>query len=298
MSLPSPLPEERFGFIGLGSMGAPMAKNLSNAVSMLRVFDIAGTDERAPEGTVCCHSLEEIIGSCDTIFLSLPDGKSVIQTAQEMVLIEEHSCNTLVDTSTIGVDAVKHVEPIVEKAKIVYLDCPVSGGQSGAQAGTLTFMGSGSESRFRELDEILQSMAANIFYVGNRCGQGQAMKLLNNFLSGTAMLATSEAYAFGMSQELDPQQMFEVLNVSTGVNSATLDKFPKQVVTNRYAAGFSNTMMSKDISLFRESVLKAQTLSPVGKIVQEYWEQFSELEPLKDFTQIYPFLKKKHRNKE
>ena len=147
MSLPSPLPEERFGFIGLGSMGAPMAKNLSNAVSMLRVFDIAGTDERAPEGTVCCHSLEEIIGSCDTIFLSLPDGKSVIQTAQEMVLIEEHSCNTLVDTSTIGVDAVKHVEPIVEKAKIVYLDCPVSGGQSGAQAGTLTFMGSGSESR-------------------------------------------------------------------------------------------------------------------------------------------------------
>ena len=141
-------------------------------------------------------------------------------------------------------------------------------------------------------------MAANIFFVGNRCGQGQSMKLLNNFLSGTAMLATSEAYAFGMSQELDPQLMFEVLNVSTGVNSATLDKFPKQVVTNRYAAGFSNTMMSKDISLFRESVLEAQTLSPIGKIVQEYWEQFSELEPLKDFTQIYHFLKKKHRNKE
>ena len=114
MSLPSPLPEERFGFIGLGSMGAQMAKNLSKAVSRLRVFDIAGTDERAPEGAVCCHSLEEIIGSCDTIFLSLPDGKSVIQTAQEMVLIEGHSCNTLVDTSTIGVDAVKHVKPILK----------------------------------------------------------------------------------------------------------------------------------------------------------------------------------------
>ena len=285
---------ETFGFVGLGSMGGPMATNLSKSVDKLRVFDLAGTKERAPENALCCESLEEIAAFCNTLFLSLPDGSDVIQTVLELSNMKQTSCNTVIDTSTIGIDAVNQVQQVLDNSGITYLDCPVSGGQSGAKAGTLTFMVSGPENRFRELENILKSMSSNIFYLGEKCGQGQAMKLLNNFLSGTAMLATSEAYAFGINQGLDPEQMFKVLNVSTGVNSATLDKFPKQVASQQYSAGFSNTMMSKDVTLFRESVKKVKTLTTLGEMVQDFWESFSREEPDSDFTKIFPFVEKQN----
>ena len=285
---------ETFGFVGLGSMGGPMATNLSKSVDKLSVFDLAGTKERAPENALCCESLEEIAAFCNTLFLSLPDGSDVIQTVLELSNMKQTSCNTVIDTSTIGIDAVNQVQQVLDNSGITYLDCPVSGGQSGAKAGTLTFMVSGPENRFRELENILKSMSSNIFYLGEKCGQGQAMKLLNNFLSGTAMLATSEAYAFGINQGLDPEQMFKALNVSTGVNSATLDKFPKQVASKQYAAGFSNTMMSKDVTLFRESVKKTKTLTTLGEMVQDFWESFSREEPDSDFTKIFPFVEKQN----
>ena len=285
---------ETFGFVGLGSMGGPMATNLSKSVDKLSVFDLAGTKERAPENALCCESLEEIAAFCNTLFLSLPDGSDVIQTVLELSNMKQTSCNTVIDTSTIGIDAVNQVQQVLDNSGITYLDCPVSGGQSGAKAGTLTFMVSGPENRFRELENILKSMSSNIFYLGEKCGQGQAMKLLNNFLSGTAMLATSEAYAFGINQGLDPEQMFKVLNVSTGVNSATLDKFPKQVANQQYSAGFSNTMMSKDVTLFRESVKKTKTLTTLGEMVQDFWESFSREEPDSDFTKIFPFVEKQN----
>ena len=288
---------ETFGFVGLGSMGGPMATNLSKSVDKLRVFDLAGTKERAPENALCCESLEEIAAFCNTLFLSLPDGSDVIQTVLELSNMKQTSCNTVIDTSTIGIDAVNQVQQVLDNSGITYLDCPVSGGQSGAKAGTLTFMVSGPENRFRELENILKSMSSNIFYLGEKCGQGQAMKLLNNFLSGTAMLATSEAYAFGINQGLDPEQMFKVLNVSTGVNSATLDKFPKQVANQQYSAGFSNTMMSKDVTLFRESVKKTKTLTTLGEMVQDFWESFSREEPDSDFTKIFPFVEKQNLKK-
>ena len=288
---------ETFGFVGLGSMGGPMATNLSKSVDKLSVFDLAGTKERAPENALCCDSLEEIAVSCNTLFLSLPDGSDVIQTVLELSNMKQTSCKTVIDTSTIGIDAVNQVQQVLDNSGITYLDCPVSGGQSGAKAGTLTFMVSGPENRFRKLENILKSMSSNIFYLGEKCGQGQAMKLLNNFLSGTAMLATSEAYAFGINQGLDPEQMFKVLNVSTGVNSATLDKFPKQVASQQYSAGFSNTMMSKDVTLFRESVKKTKTLTTLGEMVQDFWESFSREEPDSDFTKIFPFVEKQNLKK-
>ena len=285
---------ETFGFVGLGSMGGPMATNLSKSVDKLSVFDLAGTKERAPENALCCESLEEIAAFCTTLFLSLPDGSDVIQTVLELSNMKQTSCNTVIDTSTIGIDAVNQVQQVLDNSGITYLDCPVSGGQSGAKAGTLTFMVSGPENRFKKLENIFKSMSSNIFYLGEKCGQGQAMKLLNNFLSGTAMLATSEAYAFGINQGLDPEQMFKVLNVSTGVNSATLDKFPKQVASQQYSAGFSNTMMSKDVTLFRESVKKTKTLTTLGEMVQDFWESFSREEPDSDFTKIFPFVEKQN----
>ena len=275
------------GFVGLGKMGRPMAENLSLKVQQLRVFDIAGTKERTPGTAHSCSSFEELAEECSIIFLSLPDACVVTGLVETLIGLKNAVCRTLVDTSTIGVRASKNLERKLESSGICYLDCPVSGGQEGARKGTLTFMCSGSEDHFLEIRELLQSMAGNIFYTGPSCGQGQAMKLLNNFLSGTAMLATSEAYGFGRHHGLDPGQIFEVLNVSTGVNSATLDKFPKQIVTGQYSAGFSNTMMSKDVSLFRKEILEAKTPAPLSEFIEGSWRRFAEEQPDADFTRIF-----------
>ena len=159
---------ETFGFVGLGSMGGPMATNLSKSVDKLSVFDLAGTKERAPENALCCESLEEIAAFCNTLFLSLPDGSDVIQTVLELSNMKQTSCNTVIDTSTIGIDAVNQVQQVLDNSGITYLDCPVSGGQSGAKAGTLTFMVSGPENRFRKLENIIKSMSSNIFYIGEK----------------------------------------------------------------------------------------------------------------------------------
>ena len=114
---------ETFGFVGLGSMGGSMAKNLSKSVDKLRVFDLAGTKERAPENALCCYSLEEIAASCNTLFLSLPDGGDVIQTVLELSNLKQTSCKTVIDTSTIGIDAVNQVQQVLDNSGITYLDC-------------------------------------------------------------------------------------------------------------------------------------------------------------------------------
>ena len=257
---------ETFGFVGLGSMGAPWQQTCqslsTNYVSLI-------SQERKKEllKTLCAViPWKKLLRPAIPCFES-SDGGDVIQTVLELSNMKQTSCKTVIDTSTIGIDAVNQVQQVLDKSGITYLDCPVSGGQSGAKARTLTFMVSGPENRFRELENILKSMSSNIFYLGKNAAEA-GDETLNNFLSGTAMLATSEAYAFGINQGLDPEQMFKVLNVSTGVNSATLDKFPKQVASQQYAAGFSNTMMSKDVTLFRESVKKTKTLTTLGEMVR------------------------------
>ena len=109
---------ETFGFVGLGSMGGPMATNLSKSVDKLRVFDLAGTKERAPENSLCCDSLEEIAAYCNTLFLSLPDGSDVIQTVLELSNMKQCLCKTVIDTSTIGIDAVNQVQQVLDNSGI------------------------------------------------------------------------------------------------------------------------------------------------------------------------------------
>ena len=138
--------------------------------------------------------------------------------------------------------------------------------------------------------KVMESFSKNLFHVGPNPGQGQAMKLLNNFLSGTAMVATSEAMAFGLSQSLEMETMLDVVNVSTGRNSATSDKFPNRIATGTYDAGCKTTLLTKDISLFLENARAAGTPSAVAGTVADLWRRCDEVMPDSDFTRIYEFL--------
>ncbi len=121
-------------------------------------------------------------------------------------------------------------------------------------------------------------------------GAAQALKLANNFLSATALAATSEAIAFGVGAGLDMGVMLEVLNGSSGRNGATLEKFPDHVVTGRFASGFTNSLMAKDLQLYLDEVAEAGMSAEVGGVTAAVWKAFAADQPGADFTRIYPFV--------
>ncbi len=118
------------------------------------------------------------------------------------------------------------------------------------------------------------------------------MKLANNFLSATSLAATSEAIAFGTAEGLDMATMLEVLNVASGQSAATSDKFPTHVLTGRYAAGFTNSLMNKDVQLYLRAVEARGKPTAMGAVTAAVWEQFAAAEPGADFTRIYAFVDK------
>ena len=284
---------EKIGFIGLGAMGGPMATNLANAGVDLTVFDAAGTQARAPDGAATAASAADLAARVDTIIMSLPDGSVVADVAAEIMNAPNRRAGTVVDTSTIGIAASQAVHKALTEVGVDFVDAPVSGGVSGAKAATISLMFSGQESTLHRLRPVLGHMSANVFLIGTTPGQGQAMKIANNFLSGTAMAATSEAIAFGTAQGLDMQLMLDVINVSSGQNTATRDKFPQRVVTQTYDAGFRNTQMLKDCRLYLESVQASGSAEQIGSLVTGMWERHSDAEPDADIARIYPFIKER-----
>jgi 3-hydroxyisobutyrate dehydrogenase-like beta-hydroxyacid dehydrogenase len=277
------------GFIGLGNMGAPMAANLAATGCQPIVYDKAGTAERAPEGAIQAASLAEVTAA-ETVFLSLPDGPVVAAVAAEIAASNQRRTTAVIDTSTIGVEAAQSIWRELDGAGIGFCDAPVSGGTAGAKAGTVAIMFSGPRAIFDSLTEPLAAMG-NPFYVGAEAGQGQAMKLLNNYLSATAMAATSEAISFGLSAGLDPSLMVEILNASSGQNTATADKFPNRIIPGKYDAGFTNTLLKKDLKLYLAGVQKSGTPRRLGENLVALWRDFHAAQPDADFTRIFPFVK-------
>ena len=281
------------GFIGLGNMGGPMCANIAKAGRWpMIVFDAAGTAERAPAGATVAGSVADVAARADTILLSLPDGKIVAAVADEIAAAPDRRVTTIVDLSTVGVVAAKSIGASLDRQGLVFVDAPVSGGRAGAIAATITVMCAGATDTIAMLTPVFKTMAGNVIPVGAQPGQGQAMKLMNNFLSSVAMAATSEAVHFGISQGLEMKTMLDVLNVSTGRNTATSDKFPNRIATGTFDAGFAMPLMSKDVALYYENADAAGTVTKLGTAVAEIWRDAVEALPDADFTRIYDFVGK------
>ncbi|HZD25260.1 MAG TPA: NAD(P)-dependent oxidoreductase [Alphaproteobacteria bacterium] len=281
------------GFIGLGAMGSRMAANLAAAGFDLVCYDAAGTAERAPEGARCAGSVAEVAAGAEVVLLSLPDGRAVASVAEEMLATNDRKVASVLDTSTIGVRAARAAHEQFAGGRIAYLDAPVSGGIAGAAAATIALMFAGPREAYERLAPVIGAVSRKPFYIGAEPGQGQAMKLANNFLSGMAMTATSEAISFGLTQGLDPQMMIEVLNASSGQNTATSDKFPNRILNGRYDASFLNTLYLKDLTLYVENVQAAGAPDLLSRTLLPVWQRFTESEPGVDFTRIYPFVRDK-----
>jgi 3-hydroxyisobutyrate dehydrogenase-like beta-hydroxyacid dehydrogenase len=282
--------DETVGFVGLGNMGSALASNLVLSGHTVVAHDAVGP-ERAPEGTTYVADVAEIGRHADVVVFSLPDGAASEQVARGLASVADRRVTHVVDTSTVGVRAAEHLAAVLAEAGVAYVDAPVSGGVAGARARTLAVMYAGPDDACARVEPVLAGLSDRRHRVGDRAGMAQAMKLANNFLSATALAATSEAIAFGQSVGLDMGTMLEVLNTSSGQSAATSDKFPNHVLTGRYAAGFTNSLMTKDVLLYLRAVEEQGGSSAIGEVTASVWQRFAAADPGSDFTRIFSFVK-------
>lgn len=281
---------ETVGWIGLGSMGGRMAVNLAKGGYPMIVADKMSTD-RAPKGAKIATSNAEVAQAAEVVILSVPAGPDTLLIADEFIATPNRKVKTVIDTSTIGIPHAKEAAEKLAAHGIEYVDSPVSGGIAGAEAATVAVMMGCSAETYERLKPMLECIGSNVFHVGPHAGQGQTVKLLNNFLSATAMVATSEAVAFGTANGLDMKAILDIVNVSSGRNTASMDKFPNRIVTGKYDGGFTAAMMAKDTRLYVESVHATGTADPVGALVAGTYAKLNDAQPGADLTHIYPFTK-------
>ena len=282
---------DKYGFVGLGDMGGPMAANLARGGFQLIVYDKAGTENLAPSGTEIGAGIKDVARAAQIVFVSVPDAAASLEVARSLVAVKNRITQTLVNLSTVWVEATGSIVKTLADFGVDYVDAPVSGGRAGAIRGTVTVMWSGSAERMEFIRPVLDSFAGSVFFVGPTPGQGQAMKLLNNYLSAVAMTATSEAIVFGLSHSLDMKTMLDVANVSTGQNSATQDKFPNRILTSTYDAGFRMALMDKDVALYLSEAKSAGTPASLCEQVATYWQKGMEQFPNGDFTEIFKVIR-------
>lgn len=282
--------KETIGWIGIGSMGHRMSRHLAKAGYPLVMADAVST-ERAPEGAKIAKSNVEIAQSAETVVLSLPDGNVSLAVARQLAGAPKRKVKTVIDTSTIGPQAAQAIAAHLTEAGIEFVDAPVSGGTSGADKATIAIMVACSGENYERFKPLLALMGKP-FHVGPKPGQGQAVKVLNNFLSATALAATSEAIAFGTGQGIEMKTILDIVNASSGRNSASDDKFPNRILHGRYDAGFTAKLQLKDIRLYLENAKTAGIASEVAATVVDVWSRLDGAMPGADITEMYPYTQK------
>jgi 3-hydroxyisobutyrate dehydrogenase-like beta-hydroxyacid dehydrogenase len=276
------------GFIGLGNMGSALAENLVDRGMELVVHDLAGAD-RCPPGATFVDDVAGIAEIATTVVLSLPDGRASEGVARSLAAVPRRAVTNVVDTSTVGVEAAAVIAALLAGVGIGHVDAPVSGGVAGARARTLAVMYAGDAAACEAVAPVLEALTDRRYRVGDKPGMAQALKLANNFLSATALVATSEAVAFCTSVGLDMATVLEVLNASSGRSAASDDKFVNHVLTGTYASGFLNTLMAKDLRLYASAVESQGTPAALGTLTTDVWQRFADAAPDVDFTTIYRF---------
>ena len=292
----------KIGFIGLGNMGLPMAKNLVAAGHDVTGFDLSDAAKSAlvAAGGASADTIAAAVAEAEIIVSMLPAGKhvSAVYTEAEGVLAQANAGALLIDSSTIDVDTARAVSAQAEAAGFTMVDAPVSGGVGGAAAGTLTFMVGGTEEGFAAAKPYLDIMGQNIFHAGGS-GNGQVAKICNNMLLGISMIGTAEAFMLGEKLGLDAQTFFDISSTASGQcwSMTSYCPAPGPVPTSPankgYAPGFTAAMMLKDLLLSQEAAGSAAAATPMGQRATELYTQMADAgDADMDFSGIMQMLQK------
>lgn len=238
------------GFVGLGTMGAPLAVHLITSHGQLAVYDIdfASCETLGAKGAQVARDLSAIWGACDVVFTSLPTPRvfEEVTTGPECV-VEGDRCRVIVDLSTNGPLVSRTVGSTLASRGIDLVDAPVTGGPARARSGELTAYMSGRPEAVDAILPLIRSFAPRIFRIGSEPGQAQAVKVINNALSAIALAASGEALAGITRLGLDPAVTLEAINHGSGRNSATLEKIPRHVLPGSFDYGFPAGGTVKDL---------------------------------------------------
>jgi 3-hydroxyisobutyrate dehydrogenase-like beta-hydroxyacid dehydrogenase len=286
---------KELGFIGVGNMGLPMARRLIEAGFQLTVFDVRRepVQRLVQLGAKAASSPKEVADLCETVFLSLPT-PSILKTVTFGPDGAAHGSRMkrYVDLSTTGPTASIAIGKELADKKIVHMDSPVSGGVGGAEKGTLAVMVSGPKKDYDEIRPALD-VIGKVFFIGDKPGLGQTMKLCNNMMSAAAMAITAEAVVMGVKAGLDPEVMVQVINAGSGANTAIRDKVPRSVIPRTFDYGFTNALMYKDVKLCMEEAEAIGAQMFVGAAVRSMWELTnSQMGGDKDLTSIFQVVEK------
>jgi 3-hydroxyisobutyrate dehydrogenase-like beta-hydroxyacid dehydrogenase len=263
--------EQRIGMIGTGRMGGPMAERLLGAGHSLIVFDsnAAAVRPLVARGATLARSAVDVANQAELVFASLPTPDIVRQVIiRPGGALEGSRIRYFVDLSSTGAVATAEIAAALSARGIRSLDAPVSGGVAGARSGKLTVMVSGPHDVYDMFKSVL-ALFGRVIFVGEKPGLAQTLKLLNNLMSATAIAITSEAMAMGVKAGLDPTLMLDVLNTSSGRNSATQDKFPGHVLTRGFDFGFSAGLSFKDVRLCVEEAEALGVPMVLGTVVRQ-----------------------------
>lgn len=289
------------GFVGLGNMGTPMAKNL-----LKNGYPIIATDvfpesrkELQDSGAQVLDSPAEVAEKADRIITMLPSSPNVIEvyTGPNGILKKVKKGTLLIDSSTIDPAVSKEMAMAAEKMGAVFMDAPVSGGVGAASLAKLTFMVGGVEEEFNAAQELLTCMGANVLYCG-QVGAGQAAKICNNMLLAIGMIGTAETMNLGIRLGLDPKLLAEILNMSSGRcwSSASYNPVPGVMEgvpsANNYQGGFSTTLMAKDLGFAQNSATNTRTPAPLGSLAHQIFRTMcARGYANKDFSSVFQFLR-------
>jgi 3-hydroxyisobutyrate dehydrogenase-like beta-hydroxyacid dehydrogenase len=239
------------GFVGVGRMGGPMTERLLEAGYSLTIFDPDASQVEAlvKKGAKKASSAAEVASAADIVLMSLPTPDIVRSVALgEKGVARGNRVRTLIDLSTTGPGVSNIVAKELTQRKIAWVDAPVSGGVKGAAAGTLAVMVSCPKPVFEEIEPIL-TVFGKIFFTGEKPGLAQTAKLANNLMAAAALVITSEAVAMGVKAGLDARVLIDIINASSGRNSASQDKFPRAVLPGTFDFGFTTGLSYKDVRL-------------------------------------------------
>lgn len=271
------------GFIGLGAMGRPMAGNLAKAGFAVQSYDQAGGGTH--------QSAAAAAKGADFIVTMLPDGGIVREALLEALPAIKRGA-IAIDMSSADPAGTRALGAALEASGVELLDAPVSGAVAGAKAATLAIMVGGSASGLARALPVLKAMGNQIFHVGP-LGAGHAVKALNNYLGAAGTLAAFEALLVARAFGLEPRPMLDAINASTGRNSSTDRKIPRDILTGTFASGFRLALMAKDVGIAAELARGLGLNTPFLKQTLKTWLDAQKSLPKgADHVEIYKYQEK------
>lgn len=258
------------GFIGTGNMGLPLATNILDQEKGLSVFDInpEATKTLAEKQARIASSPAEVASQAEVVFACMPSVESFHAVASGADgVIHGSAIKTFVNLGTMGTEAAGEAERVLAEKGIDMLDSPITGGTARAWDKEITVIASGPKAVYDKVEPLLKAFAGEIVYIGDKVGQAQVVKVVNNMMSLTNLATCIEGLVLAAKAGIDPEKMLNVINNGSGQNSASLTKVPRHVLNRKFDLGGPMYISKKDVTLWREEAERLEVTQWVGNTV-------------------------------